>query len=580
MSLNISEVHRSVLDCNSHILVTGGPGSGKTTLALLKANHRLQSGLRPGEVILFLSFSRAAVARIRESSKLQLDKAANRFISIQTYHSFFWEILRTFGYLLGAPRNLTLLTPYDERALSGGLKSGKAGWEDWCTRREFLFENEGSTSFDLFAPKVLQIIEGSPSIAALIAKRFSLIIVDEAQDTGSDQWSILKCLCPYTQFLFLADLDQQIYDFIPGVGPQRIEEIKNEVNPKPFALGSQNNRSPGTEILDFANDVLDNKVQKQNYKGVSQMNFRPAASSRDKLIRQSIGYLSKIIRETEGRTPENIGVLASFDAGVNIVSGALRNGQNPIPHKVLFDETITLLSSRLLAFLLEPKLPVAKEQDMATSLELMISIYRARGTSGKLKDSQKLNEWRVAYLTNTIPPKAKLLKGLEALIVSLQHQTYSGDPGKDWMSVRILLRNSKVKELEQIDRDLNYLLAFNRGKRISYELSELWSRFGNYTGARKALNTALVEEQLLSGLEDLTGIHVMTIHKSKGKQFDGVIIFRSKNQSPFLWRDDVYPYPKSRKVLRVGITRAKCHVLILNEAFPPCPIISKYSLQK
>src|SRR5690606_17215286 len=98
--------------------------------------------------------------------------------------------------------------------------------------------------------------------------------------------------------------------------------------------------------------------------------------------------------------------------------------------------------------------------------------------SGKLKESQKLNEFRSMYLNKQPIPKSKLLKGLEELILTLQSHKFSGDPSKDWMAVRTILRNSKVKELEQIDKDLHYLMAFNRGKRIAYELNELWSRFG------------------------------------------------------------------------------------------------------
>src|SRR5688500_4751020 len=120
MKLKITDKHLFVFDCKKHLLVTGGPGSGKTTLALLKADHQIERGILPGENILFLSFSRAAVARIKESSKSQLKKDTFKYLSIQTYHSFFWEILRVFGYLLGAPRKLHLLSPHDERALSGG----------------------------------------------------------------------------------------------------------------------------------------------------------------------------------------------------------------------------------------------------------------------------------------------------------------------------------------------------------------------------------------------------------------------------------------------------------------------------
>ncbi len=578
MKLKLTDKHKKAFDCNGHLLVTGGPGSGKTTLALLKASQRIEQGIRSGENILFLSFSRAAVARIKESSQNHITKELHKSLSIQTYHSFFWEILRVFGYLIGAPKKLRLLTPYDERSLSGGLKPGKVGWDNWVIEREVLFNNDGNTAFDLFAPKVLQLVNSSSPIAQLIALRFPLIIVDEAQDTGSDQWSILKVLAKYTQFLFLGDLEQQIYDFIPGVGPERIQEIKDALNPEEVELGTENNRSPNTEIVTFGNDILNNKSRSAGYNGVSQMNYNPQAQNRDRAIRQSLGLLNKKIKDDTGNGPENIAFLSSYDIGVNIISAALRNGPNPIQHKVLFDETATLLSSRLLAFLLEPKLPNFIDKDLIETLRLLTSLYRAYGTAGKLKMSKEFTEWSTCIINKTRRPTTKLFKGIETLLKELQIIKYDGDPGKDWMAVRMLLKKSKIKELEQVDRDLQYLLVFNRGKRISLELQNAWTENGFYLHARRALDSALAEDQILSGIEDLSGIHVMTMHKSKGKQFDGVVIFRANNHSPFVWNKDTYPFEKSRKILRVAITRAKCHVIILNDVFPKCSILSQYSL--
>ena len=128
-------------------------------------------------------------------------------------------------------------------------------------------------------------------------------------------------------------------------------------------------------------------------------------------------------------------------------------------------------------------------------------------------------------------------------------------------------------------RDLDYLIAFNRGKRISALLSDLWVNKGGYLGAREALQAAILEDNILDGTEDLTGIHVMTIHRSKGKQFDGVIIFEYPNRvanewmSSLVWRDDPFPYHRSRRILRVGLTRAISHVLILHPPYPKCPIL-------
>ena len=59
----------SVLACDGHALVVGGPGSGKTTLALRKAILRIKNGVKPGQTILFISFSRAAVTRVIDAAK-------------------------------------------------------------------------------------------------------------------------------------------------------------------------------------------------------------------------------------------------------------------------------------------------------------------------------------------------------------------------------------------------------------------------------------------------------------------------------------------------------------------------------
>ncbi|MNT75485.1 hypothetical protein D3C72_2143830 [compost metagenome] len=77
----------------------------------------------------------------------------------------------------------------------------------------------------------------------------------------------------------------------------------------------------------------------------------------------------------------------------------------------------------------------------------------------------------------------------------------------------------------------------------------------------------------------------MTIHKSKGKQFDAVILVREgirqgakEFRSSLVWRGDAAPYDRSRKILRVGVTRARRYVLMLEPTFPACPIMSDFRL--
>ena len=74
------------------------------------------------------------------------------------------------------------------------------------------------------------------------------------------------------------------------------------------------------------------------------------------------------------------------------------------------------------------------------------------------------------------------------------------------------------------------------------------------------------------------GIHVMTLHKSKGKEYDGVIIFDESRISPLKYGKDKPPFTRNRKLLRVGITRAKSHVLLLTDAYNPTPLLSGFRL--
>jgi DNA helicase II / ATP-dependent DNA helicase PcrA len=95
-------------------------------------------------------------------------------------------------------------------------------------------------------------------------------------------------------------------------------------------------------------------------------------------------------------------------------------------------------------------------------------------------------------------------------------------------------------------------------------------RDGCYTNARAALDAALAQDQLLEGVEAPWGLQVMTFHKSKAKQFDGVIVVREARKSgesfvsSFVRWGDEHPHTRSRRILRVGITRAKFHTVILD----------------
>lgn len=576
MSLTFDDRHHSVLDARGHCLVSGGPGSGKTTLALAKAVRRIEEQLGPGQTILFLSFSRAAVARVADAVMKQVPVGNRPYIGIQTFHSFFWGILRTHGHLLGAPKQLLIVPAHDEKAMREGVERGEPGWDEWEQRRLRLFRERGAVCFDLFAPLTAEIFSRSGRIRDRVASRYPLILVDEAQDTGNEQWACVEALKEKSQLVCLADLDQLIFDHLPGVGPERVDQIRAALRPLEIDLGEENNRSPGTEILAFARDILHNRVRGGPYRNVSRFRFSPKADGRDKAIRQSVGIISQTIREETGAPPDSIALIASYGSGVAILSAALRRDP-PIVHQVLFDEAFVMLASRVGAFLLEPKSDEHRREDIATFLDLLADAYRANGNATALKFSRTLRKWALKTRGQG-PPKVKLVVAVESLLRSVSETPYAGDPRRDWVRVKRELRSSGEARLSGVASCLDYLVAFNRGARISAGLTELWLANQSYVGARAALDEALTQEQLLSGNDTLNGIHVMNMHKCKGKQFDGVVLYRAQHSSPFVWPSDPSPHPKSRKILHVSITRARKHVLILDEAVPACPIIGPHTL--
>lgn len=574
-------LRQRVFECDGHALILGGPGSGKTTIALQKAVRRIAGGLAPGQKVLFLSFTKAAVARLADAAKIETPKGQRELLNLQTFHSLFWEILCSHGYLLGVRKRLRILMPQDERVLAGGISKEKdpEKWAAWMTERDRIFREEGRIAFDLFGPYSAQLLSKSEHLRRLVAQRYPLIIVDEAQDTWPDAWRCIELLADKTQIICLADLEQQIFDYIPGIGPERIEAIRRVLAPLEVNLGSENHRSPGSEIVMFGNDIISGTVRGKPYKGVSRFRFNPKTSDLTQRLRIALAILHNKVKKATGRWARTTVILVPSGSAAAKVSVALGAAKKPVRHKLLFDENEALLSARFAAFLLESSTGVNKIESLACALDLFADIKKAGGSA----QAGKYQVWAHVVRQGKIP-RAAFVKALIILMDKFRDEGFVGDPARDWSTVKQALRNSGLGELAKVAGHLDYLVAFNRGKRISANLAEEWQRDGRYTNARRALDLALSQDQILDGLDDPNGLQVMNIHKAKGKQFDGVVVLRDvrhdgkKLVSNMVWWDDPAPHPRSRKILRVAITRAKVHVLIVEPVWPDCPILSPHVL--
>jgi DNA helicase-2/ATP-dependent DNA helicase PcrA len=75
---------------------------------------------------------------------------------------------------------------------------------------------------------------------------------------------------------------------------------------------------------------------------------------------------------------------------------------------------------------------------------------------------------------------------------------------------------------------------------------------------------SVLDQEKLIGLEhDPKGVSLMTMHKSKGKEFDGVVLVEGIHSSHFLLDHEAPDFAPSRRLLRVGMTRARNFVLLV-----------------
>lgn len=558
MKLTLEDKHRRIIAAEGHLLVTGGPGSGKTTIALLKAQERSRS-LKPGQEILFLSFSRSAVRQILTRCRDILRPAERRLIQVKTYHLFCLETLMAHGRLL-CGRPVAFLYPGEERV----QKSIFDG--DWDAERLRLAADDGLYCFDLVASAVATLFEQCAAVRTLFADKYPLVIVDEFQDTDDDQWRIIQNFLAVTDVFCLADPDQRIFEYRGNVDPHRIDTLRAGKKPTEFDLGGDNHRSPAGGILRFANAVLYNRVPLPNVSEVTCVRYynNGFESTAHAAVLWTLSKLRK-----DGIAQPTVAVLCRSNPFVAKISALLLEEHQfkaqtlpPVEHDVLWDADLSAAAAQAVGSILEwpTKAQDAAFCDTARMIAHYYRIKNAAKPSKSAADNARKFDEAAAAVADGRKPKIKAGKELAALAAG--DLTFAGDPVNDWRKARRVLQT--INALNELFREARMVRLFRATDALGAGLSEAWLAAGNYAGAAALVKRILDRERLLAADRDPQGCVLMTIHKSKGKEFDGVVLVEGSYASQFF---DVSrekpPYADSRRILRVGITRARSLVTIV-----------------
>lgn len=590
------------MEAEGHLLVTGGPGSGKTTISIIKAAQIAGQHIKPGQRILFLSFARATVSRVLEAIEYEqnIPAAAKRLIDVDTYHAFFWRILKTHGYLMGLPRRLALLTPPNEaialsgirsafpvRGLSDEQKVAKKAAE--VEERARLAMNEGRICFDLFAPYVGGILHGSERICRLVSTMYPVIILDEFQDTNEAQWGVVQALGLHCRLIALADPEQRIYDWI-GADPARLDHFKGEFTPTEVDLSTDNHRSAGTDIAAFGNDLLTGRFRQQPYAGVAVDVFDPLPGpAMTKLVTTIYAARQRLMNQ--GIENWSLAILVPTKRMTRMVSDALRYppaGMAEIRHTATIEMEAAILGAEVIALLMQPS---GNNGHFAKFIDLLCNYFQgkdgAEPTQGALKEAAAIRKAYDEFLDNSSKGKtvrkSSIIVNILVVYDQVRSLVLSGDPDRDWRSVRKILEDGSCKRLKEIAEEVKNIRLLDKGTQLRQLLSQDW-RESKYRNALAIIRQAFVQEHFSASVRPESGVIVMNMHKAKGKQFDEVVIFEGW---PRVVRREVVANPdrivrfnsrkeindQARQNLRVSVTRGKRQVTILSPKGDPCVLL-------
>ena len=279
LSVLNEEQKEAVLDNKNNLLLLACAGSGKTLTITYKIAWAIENGfVYPGQVCA-VTFTNRAAKEMRDRLENLLPNVDTSRMVVRTFHSLCASLLRRFGTSLGLSPDFTIyddddsfqvlcnISKRDKKELREIAKSiskvkdigltpdddGCAKYSDYHDFRTLYraYENAlretGNVDFADLIGKAVELLKTNEEALRYCHNRFKLVLVDEYQDSNSEQFKFLKLfVSPSSQLVAVGDDDQSIYSF-------RGAEIRN--------------------ILSFSKDFSDVREIKleKNYRSTDQI---------------------------------------------------------------------------------------------------------------------------------------------------------------------------------------------------------------------------------------------------------------------------------------------------------------------
>jgi DNA helicase-2/ATP-dependent DNA helicase PcrA len=316
------------------LLLLAGPGSGKTRVLTYRTAKVINESQDKKYRILVLTFTNKAADEYRTRMEILMGENMSRLF-IGTFHSFAVDLLRQYGNYIGvksdfkiysndkdiqivltqAVSNLTkqydfisdrdrfrvkLIQQIESRLVdpdqvSSLFKNKELGYKIQLIYKAYLEElsNNNALDFNTIILKAYELLKKYPSLSKNVRQVYHYIFVDEFQDTNLAQYQLMVQLTSdkYENILVAADDDQIIYEW-NGASYDRINDYKKRFNPSVIQLPI-NYRCPN-RIVEYANKLI-------SYNSIREINKEPLKAfengNKDDSFRL-IGNFDNIEKET------------------------------------------------------------------------------------------------------------------------------------------------------------------------------------------------------------------------------------------------------------------------------------------
>lgn len=300
---------QAVKQIDGPVMVIAGAGSGKTRVLTYRIAYMLTKGIDPFQ-IMALTFTNKAATEMQERIVRLVGDGTAKAVSMGTFHSIFFRIIRIEASRLGYNSALTVYDTDDCKSLIKSIvkemqldpkiyvanyilnrissaKSSLLSAQEYAQNPEIIeadtrsgkpliadifrtynqrLKSANAMDFDDLLYYMNVLLRDFPEVLYKYQQRFRYILVDEYQDTNYAQYLIIKKLAALHQNICVVGDDaQSIYSF-RGADIQNILSFRRDYPTAQVIKLEQNYRSSQT-IVNAANAIIKNNKD-QLYKEI------------------------------------------------------------------------------------------------------------------------------------------------------------------------------------------------------------------------------------------------------------------------------------------------------------------------